>query len=103
MMQYLDDAYLVLDIKDSVGVDPERGKQPMVKQNKRTGTLLYNGELPILKIFERVATKRIFFNGHSDTEVLLTAILNGKKNVDHLNGILLCCLGPGERCYILAK
>jgi len=76
--------------KRLVVVDPVGGKQPMhrTKENN-TYTICYNGELYNTEDIRKELLKRGYtFNGHSDTEVLLTAYIEWKeKCVDFLNGI----------------
>lgn len=71
-------------------VDLENGKQPMsFKTEKGDYTIVYNGELyNTEEIRKQLADKGYTFNGHSDTEVLLSAFVEwGAKCVEMLNGI----------------
>ncbi len=84
------DVHVGFGHKRLVVVDPERGKQPMVKTKQgSTYTICYNGELYNTEdIRKELLLKGYSFNGHSDTEVLLTAYIEWKeKCVDYLNGI----------------
>ncbi|WP_147533200.1 asparagine synthase (glutamine-hydrolyzing) [Bacillus marasmi] len=76
--------------KRLVVVDPVGGKQPMTKEKSGNRfTICYNGELYNTEdIRKELLIKGYSFNGHSDTEVLLTAYIEWQeKCVDHLNGI----------------
>jgi asparagine synthase (glutamine-hydrolysing) len=71
-------------------VDPEGGKQPMKKEkNGKMYILSYNGELYNTEdLRKELLVKGYSFNGHSDTEVLLTSYIEWKENcVDFFNGI----------------
>lgn len=71
-------------------VDPDGGKQPMVRSaGDRTFVLVYNGELyntaDLRRELEGLGHR---FRGHSDTEVLLAAYIEwGPAAVGKLNGI----------------
>lgn len=76
--------------KRLVVVDPAGGRQPMAKdKNGNKYIICYNGELYNTEdIRKELLIKGYSFNGHSDTEVLLTAYIEWEENcVDHLNGI----------------
>jgi len=76
--------------KRLVVVDPEGGKQPMLKEkHDNRYTICYNGELYNTEdIRKELLIKGYSFKGHSDTEVLLTAYIEWEeKCVDYLNGI----------------
>ncbi len=76
--------------KRLVVVDPEGGKQPMIRaKNQNTYTICYNGELYNTEDIRKELLQRGYtFKGHSDTEVLLTAYIEWKEQcVDYLNGI----------------
>lgn len=76
--------------KRLVVVDPENGKQPMQRQkDSHTYTLCYNGELYNTEDIRKELLKRGYqFQGHSDTEILLTSYIEWKEEcVDHFNGI----------------
>lgn len=76
--------------KRLIVVDPEGGKQPMVKtKHDNRYTICYNGELYNTEdIRKELLIKGYSFKGHSDTEVLLTAYIEWEeKCVDFLNGI----------------
>ncbi|MDO7785768.1 asparagine synthase (glutamine-hydrolyzing) [Desulforamulus aquiferis] len=71
-------------------VDPEGGAQPMIRTaGDRTFVIVYNGELyntPELR--RELEYKGYTFQGHSDTEVLLTAYMEwGSSCVERFNGI----------------
>ncbi|WP_071393867.1 asparagine synthase (glutamine-hydrolyzing) [Bacillus tuaregi] len=86
--------------KRLVVVDPERGKQPMVKTNQdHPYTICYNGELYNTEdIRKELLLKGYSFHGHSDTEVLLAAYMEWKENcVDYLNGIYAFAVWDQER------
>ncbi|WP_110929054.1 asparagine synthase (glutamine-hydrolyzing) [Bacillus massiliglaciei] len=71
-------------------VDPVGGRQPMVKTHGDSRyTLCYNGELYNTEdIRKELLLKGYSFNGHSDTEVLLTSYIEWKeKCVELFNGI----------------
>jgi asparagine synthase (glutamine-hydrolysing) len=73
-----------------VVVDPEGGHQPMKKTvNHNEYVLVYNGELYNTEEIRSDLLKRGYtFQGHSDTEVLLTAYIEWRERcVDHFNGI----------------
>lgn len=87
---YWSTVHAVFGHKRLVVVDPEGGKQPMVrKKGGSTFTICYNGELYNTEDIRKELLKRGYqFNGHSDTEVLLTAYLEWEEEcVNHLNGI----------------
>jgi asparagine synthase (glutamine-hydrolysing) len=76
--------------KRLVVVDPEGGKQPMKKaKDDLYYTICYNGELYNTEdIRKELLLKGYSFQGHSDTEVLLTAYIEWAEDcVNHLNGI----------------
>ncbi|MCP1122819.1 asparagine synthase (glutamine-hydrolyzing) [Bacillus sp. 3103sda1] len=76
--------------KRLIVVDPEGGKQPMTRMKKEERyTISYNGELYNTEDIRKELWKRGYtFQGHSDTEVLLTAYIEWKEQcVEHLNGI----------------
>ncbi|GAB6098743.1 asparagine synthase (glutamine-hydrolyzing) [Halanaerocella petrolearia] len=71
-------------------IDPEGGKQPMVKQkNGNTYAMVYNGELyNTTDLRKKLKQYGYTFAGHSDTEVLLTSYIEwGEDCIKHLNGI----------------
>ncbi|MGN1401473.1 MAG: asparagine synthase (glutamine-hydrolyzing) [Bacillus sp. (in: firmicutes)] len=71
-------------------VDPAGGKQPMsVQHGNHLYTICYNGELYNTEELRKdLLLKGYSFQGHSDTEVLLTSYIEWKeKCVDLLNGI----------------
>ncbi|HJV31324.1 MAG TPA: asparagine synthase (glutamine-hydrolyzing), partial [Bacillales bacterium] len=76
--------------KRLIVVDPEGGSQPMSKHAKGSiYTICYNGELYNTEDIRKILlTKGYSFNGHSDTEVLLSAYIEwAEECVNHLNGI----------------
>ncbi|WP_243291410.1 asparagine synthase (glutamine-hydrolyzing) [Bacillus sp. FJAT-47783] len=82
--------HVIFGHKRLVVVDPTGGKQPMVrKKGERTYTVCYNGELYNTEdIRKELLRKGYTFEGHSDTEVLLTAYIEWhEKCVDYFNGI----------------
>lgn len=84
------DTHVGLGHKRLVVVDAEGGKQPMTrKRNGHNYTICYNGELYNTEdIRKELLIKGYSFQGHSDTEVLLSAYIEWEeKCVDFLNGI----------------
>ena len=82
--------HAVLAHRRLVVVDPAGGGQPMIRRRgDNTYVLVYNGELyntPDLR--EQLISRGYAFQGHSDTEVLLTAYMEwGPACVERLNGI----------------
>jgi len=83
-----------------VVVDPEGGKQPMIRcRGENTFTMVYNGELYNTEDIRRELTaKGYFFEGWSDTEVLLTAYMEwGEKCLEKLNGIFAFAVWDAEK------
>ncbi|TGE34613.1 asparagine synthase (glutamine-hydrolyzing) [Desulfosporosinus sp. Sb-LF] len=73
-----------------VVVDPEGGRQPMIRQRgEHTYTLIYNGELyNTPEIRQELLSLGYRFEGHSDTEVVLLSYLEwGPSCIERLNGI----------------
>lgn len=71
-------------------IDPKGGIQPMTKNSHRGKcTLVYNGELYNTEDLRKELTQEGYtFDGHSDTEVLLTSYIHwGETCVEKLNGI----------------
>ncbi len=71
-------------------VDPEGGKQPMIRQHAgRTYVLTYNGELyNTAEIREELEKRGHRFFSYSDTEVLLVAYIEwGRDCLQYFNGI----------------
>lgn len=71
-------------------VDPENGIQPMtIKKGGVEHTLIYNGELyNTEELRKELLSFGYHFQGHSDTEVLLTAFIEwGEACLEKLNGI----------------
>jgi asparagine synthase (glutamine-hydrolysing) len=84
------DRHAAFGHKRLVVVDPLGGIQPMTrKKGDYTYTICYNGELYNTEdIRKELLSKGYTFNGHSDTEVLLTAYIEWEeKCVDYFNGI----------------
>ncbi|MET3194044.1 asparagine synthase (glutamine-hydrolyzing) [Bacillus sp. OAE603] len=85
--------------KRLVVVDPEGGKQPMNKSKEKSNyTLCYNGELYNTEDIRKELLKRGYtFQGHSDTEVLLTSYIEWKEGcVDRFNGIFAFAIWDEE-------
>jgi asparagine synthase (glutamine-hydrolysing) len=86
--------------KRLVVVDPEGGRQPMTRRKgTNTFTICYNGELYNTEdIRKELLQKGYTFQGHSDTEVLLTSYMEWKeKCVEHLNGIFAFAVWDSEK------
>jgi asparagine synthase (glutamine-hydrolysing) len=84
------DTHVGFGHKRLIVVDPDGGRQPMSKQKDGFQyTICYNGELYNTEDIRKVLhTKGYSFNGHSDTEVLLSAYIEwAEECVNHLNGI----------------
>ncbi|KKK36446.1 asparagine synthase [Mesobacillus campisalis] len=82
--------HAALGHKRLVVVDPEGGRQPMTRnKGDNRYTICYNGELYNTEDLRKtLSLKGYSFDGHSDTEVLLTAYLEWKENcLEYLNGI----------------
>ncbi|RKO65541.1 asparagine synthase (glutamine-hydrolyzing) [Desulfofundulus salinus] len=80
-------------------VDPAGGGQPMIRRRgERRYIITYNGELyntPELR--QELEARGYRFQGHSDTEVLLTAFMEwGKECVPRLNGIFAFAIWDEE-------
>ncbi|TYR79555.1 asparagine synthase (glutamine-hydrolyzing) [Priestia megaterium] len=76
--------------KRLVVIDPKCGKQPMTREkNQQFYTVCYNGELYNTEDIRKELIKRGYqFQGHSDTEVLLTSYMEWKEScVHYFNGI----------------
>lgn len=86
--------------KRLVVVDPLCGIQPMTRTKEEyTYTICYNGELYNTEDLRTELLKRGYtYQGHSDTEVLLTAYIEwGEQCVDHLNGIFAFAIWDGKK------
>ncbi|MEI5906497.1 asparagine synthase (glutamine-hydrolyzing) [Bacillus spongiae] len=86
--------------KRLIVVDPIGGVQPMTKiKGENSFTICYNGELYNTEDLRKVLhTKGYSFNGHSDTEVLLTAYIEWRERcVEHLNGIFAFAVWDSEK------
>lgn len=88
-------------------VDPEGGKQPMIREHAgRTYVLTYNGELyNTAEIREELEKLGHRFLSYSDTEVLLVAFIEwGKDCLKYLNGIFAFGVwDDGEHKLFLAR
>ncbi|MFD3447310.1 asparagine synthase (glutamine-hydrolyzing) [Microbacteriaceae bacterium 4G12] len=85
--------------KRLVVVDPEGGKQPMTRtKGAKSYTLCYNGELYNTEDVRQELLQRGYtFQGHSDTEVLLTCYMEWKERcVDYINGIFAFAIWDEE-------
>ncbi|SDM58512.1 asparagine synthase (glutamine-hydrolysing) [Fictibacillus solisalsi] len=81
-------------------VDLEGGTQPMTREAKEaTCTICYNGELYNTEDLRKELLKKGYrFEGHSDTEVLLTSYIEwGEACVDHFNGIFAFAIWDAKR------
>ncbi|MGD7022669.1 asparagine synthase (glutamine-hydrolyzing) [Rossellomorea vietnamensis] len=101
-----DDSNVWLDTHAAFGhkrltvVDPEGGKQPMVKEAEgHRFVICYNGELYNTEDIRKVLlSKGYTFKGHSDTEVLLTSYIEWREDcVQHLNGIFAFAVWDSEK------
>jgi asparagine synthase (glutamine-hydrolysing) len=84
------DVHVAFGHKRLVVVDPAGGVQPMTRTKEgKKYTICYNGELYNSEDLRRELLKRGYvFQGHSDTEVLLTSYIEWKEEcVHYLNGI----------------
>lgn len=80
----------VLAHRRLIVVDPVGGVQPMVRRRgNETYTLVYNGELyNTAELRNELVRRGYTYQGHSDTEVLLTAYMEwGPACVERFNGI----------------
>ncbi|WP_066071033.1 asparagine synthase (glutamine-hydrolyzing) [Neobacillus soli] len=94
------DTHVAFGHKRLIVVDPEGGRQPMSKQKDGSiFTICYNGELYNTEDIRKVLhTKGYSFNGHSDTEVLLTAYIEwAEECVNYLNGIYAFAIWDSKR------
>ncbi|MEK3855539.1 asparagine synthase (glutamine-hydrolyzing) [Cytobacillus sp. FSL H8-0458] len=76
--------------KRLIVVDPAGGKQPMTREKHQSRyTICYNGELYNTEdLRKELLIKGYSFDGHSDTEVLLTSYIEwGENCLQYLNGI----------------
>lgn len=85
-------------LRDNIGlahkrlivIDPDGGKQPMIKTTSfGEYVIVYNGQIYNTKELKEILLENNFeFSGHCDTEILLKSyIYYGKDVVKHLNGI----------------
>ncbi|MCZ0755370.1 asparagine synthase (glutamine-hydrolyzing) [Anoxybacillus sp. J5B_2022] len=89
--------------KRLVVVDPKGGAQPMTrKKNGHAYTICYNGELYNTEDLRKELLKRGYtFQGHSDTEVLLTSYIEWQEQcVDYLNGIFAFAIWDEKREHL---
>ncbi|WP_413302119.1 asparagine synthase (glutamine-hydrolyzing) [Bacillus sp. 1P10SD] len=94
------DTHVGFGHKRLIVVDPEGGRQPMTKQKDGFNyTICYNGELYNTEDIRKILhTKGYSFNGHSDTEVLLTAYIEwAEECVNYLNGIYAFAVWDSKR------
>lgn len=87
---YYVDKNVMLGHRRLIVVDPNGGKQPMIKQvNGHKYIIVYNGELYNTEDIRKELYKKGYsFSSYSDTEVLLTSYIEwGEKCLDKLNGI----------------
>ncbi|WP_027408980.1 asparagine synthase (glutamine-hydrolyzing) [Anoxybacteroides tepidamans] len=92
--------YAAFGHKRLVVVDPAGGAQPMTRhKNGHAYTICYNGELYNTEDLRKELLKRGYaFQGHSDTEVLLTSYIEWRERcVEYLNGIFAFAIWDGER------
>jgi asparagine synthase (glutamine-hydrolysing) len=86
--------------KRLVVVDPTGGIQPMTRmKNNDAYTICYNGELYNTEDIRKELLKRGYqFQGHSDTEVLLTAYMEWEEQcLEWLNGIFAFAIWDEKR------
>ncbi|MGE6257740.1 asparagine synthase (glutamine-hydrolyzing) [Heyndrickxia sporothermodurans] len=91
--------------KRLVVVDPLCGVQPMTRmKGENTYTLCYNGELYNTEdIRKELLAKGYKFQGHSDTEVLLTAYMEWEEEcIDRLNGIFAFTIWDEQKQKLFA-
>ncbi|WP_251554360.1 asparagine synthase (glutamine-hydrolyzing) [Neobacillus muris] len=94
------DTHVGFGHKRLIVVDPAGGRQPMSKQKESISyTICYNGELYNTEDLRKILlTKGYSFNGHSDTEVLLTAYIEwAEECVNYLNGIFAFAIWDSKR------
>jgi len=86
-----------------VVVDPEGGKQPMIRQLGSTQyVMVYNGELYNTEdIRQELLSRGYTFQGWSDTEVLLCSYIEwGEKCVEKLNGIFAFAIWDEKKQHL---
>ena len=91
--------------KRLVVVDPLCGVQPMSrKKEDYTYTLCYNGELYNTEdIRKELLSKGYRFQGHSDTEVLLSAYMEWEEEcIHHFNGIFAFAIWDEKKQQLFA-
>lgn len=90
-----------------VVIDPIGGGQPMIRRRgDQEYILVYNGELyNTAEIRSELISRGYSFQGHSDTEVLLTAFIEwGPRCVERLNGIFAFAVwNQAEQSLFLAR
>lgn len=87
---YYINEHLALGHKRLIVIDPEGGKQPMIKKYETNDYIIcYNGQIYNTKeLRKELEGNGFIFQSHSDTEVLLKSYLYyGNEVVHHLNGI----------------
>ncbi len=100
-------SHAILAHRRLVVIDPAGGGQPMIRRRgDETYVLVYNGELyntPELR--DELAVRGYTYQGHSDTEVLLTAYMEwGAECVERLNGIFAFAVwNEKEKTLFLAR
>ncbi|MBE3588696.1 MAG: asparagine synthase (glutamine-hydrolyzing) [Thermoanaerobacteraceae bacterium] len=90
-----------------VVVDPAGGGQPMIRRKGENAyVMVYNGELyNTAGLRHELEARGYRFQGHSDTEVLLTSFMEwGRECVKRLNGIFAFAVWDEARqCLFLAR
>lgn len=97
---FFSEGHVLLGHKRLSVVDLEGGKQPMTRvKNSGKFTICYNGELYNTEEIRKELLKRGYsFQGHSDTEVLLTAYMEWKEDcLAYLNGIFAFAVWDSEK------
>jgi asparagine synthase (glutamine-hydrolysing) len=100
---YFIDQHVAFGHKRLIVVDPIGGKQPMEKHHhNKLFVICYNGELYNTEDLRKdLLTKGYSFNGHSDTEVLLTSYIEWReKCVEFLNGIFAFAIWDEEKSQV---
>lgn len=86
-----------------VVVDPEGGKQPMIRQlGDKLYAMVYNGELYNTEdIRQELLSRGYIFEGWSDTEVLLCSYMEwGEKCLEKLNGIFAFAIWDEKKQHL---
>ncbi len=104
---YFTNEHICLAHKRLIVIDPEGGKQPMIKTCECGNyVIVYNGQIYNTKeLKEDLLANGFTFQGHCDTEVLLKSyILYGEDVVHHLNGIFAFAIwDPQKKQVFLAR